>query len=206
MHAIIFDIDGTLLESAAADDALYRDAVSNVLGPVRFRETLEHYDYVTDSGILTQVLADNALPGDPDPSGPIRSRFVEMLRRHIQDNGPFPEIPGAKSVVQALLEAENHAVAIATGGWGDSARLKLESAGFPLNGIPLASADDARDRVEIMRIALGHLGTSFETVTYYGDGPWDRAASEQLGWRFVPVGSALGGLRTYEVSSVIGLA
>jgi len=198
MHAVIFDIDGTLIESAAVDDALYRDAVNNVLGPVRFRATLDHYDCVTDSGILTQVLADNALPREPDPTGPVRARFVELLRDHIDDNGPFPEIPGAKSVLRALQGADGHAVAIATGGWGASARLKLETAGFPLNDIPLASADDARDRAEIMRIALARLGASFETITYCGDGPWDRAASERLGWHFVPVGSALGGLESYD--------
>jgi len=202
MHAVIFDIDGTLLESATADDALYRDAVSNVLGPVRFRAALEDYDHVTDSGILAQVLADNALPSEPDPSAPVRARFVELLRGYIDDNGPFPEIPGASSVVQSLLESESHAVAIATGGWGASARLKLETAGFPLNGIPIASADDARDRAAIMRIALARLGPSFETITYCGDGPWDSAASEDLGWRFVPVGPVLGGLLAYEESRV----
>lgn len=198
MHAVIFDIDGTLLESADVDDRLYRRAVETVLGPVRFRESLHHYDYVTDAGILAQVLLDNGLPSDPDPVHEIREHFVGLVRDHIDDNGPFREIPGARDMLGALLGAEGVAVAIATGGWGASARLKLETAEFALDGIPIVSADDAWDRVEIMRIALERLGAEFDSVTYYGDGPWDRAACERLGWDFVAVGPALGGLDSYH--------
>ena len=101
-------------------------------------------------------------------------------------------------MLQSLNESDAHAVAIATGGWFESAVLKLDSAGLHRPGIPVATADDSWDRTEIMRIALARLGTGFESVTYYGDGPWDRAACEALGWRFVAVGPALGGLDSYR--------
>ena len=198
MDAIIFDIDGTLLESAEVDDHLYRRAVEGVLGPVRFRDSLAHYEYVTDSGILSQVLVDNALPAVPDLTDRVRDHFVGLVRGHIDDNGPFSEIPGARRMLEELVVAQHCAIAIATGGWGASARLKLESAEFPVDGIPLASSDDAWDRVEIMRIALAQLGSDFDSITYYGDGPWDREACRRLGWQFVPVGRALGGLESYQ--------
>ena len=41
MHAVIFDIDGTLLDSYGADGALYIAAVESVLGRVRIREAPE---------------------------------------------------------------------------------------------------------------------------------------------------------------------
>lgn len=75
--------------------------------------------------------------------------------------------------------------------------LKLETAGFELRGMPLATADDSHDRTEIMRIALLQLGARFESVRYYGDGPWDRLACERLGWDFVAVGPTLGGIESY---------
>ena len=53
MHAVIFDIDGTLLHSAAVDDALYREAVRRVLGEVQLRPSLHAYDYVTDTGAVS---------------------------------------------------------------------------------------------------------------------------------------------------------
>ena len=54
MNAVIFDIDGTLLHSAAVDDALYRKAVQTVLGDVRLRPALQdlagdHTGYLPNS-------------------------------------------------------------------------------------------------------------------------------------------------------------
>ena len=90
MHAVIFDIDGTLLESASVDDALYKEAVVSVLGNVRFRPSLADYDYVTDSGVLAQVREDNGIAPVPEDDLAIKSHFVRSLRDHISDHGPFP--------------------------------------------------------------------------------------------------------------------
>ena len=197
MHAVVFDIDGTLLQSADVDDALYRQAVRTVLGNVRFRPTLADYTHVSDSGILSEVLADNAVDHDMGIEEAIKTSFVAALRSHVANVGPFPEFPGASEMLRQLRDSAEHAVAIATGGWRDSATLKLASAGLGDFGFPLASSDDALERAEIMRIALGRLGTGFNSVTYYGDGPWDREASRRLGWKFVAVGPALGGIESY---------
>lgn len=197
MHAIIFDIDGTLLQSAAVDDALYRAAVSAVLGPVQLRPSLHAYDYVTDTGILLQILADNDIPVAREPMDEIKSHFVALLRDHIDTNGPFKEVPGASRLLLELSESESHAVAIATGGWRESAELKLQSAGIDYANIPLATANDHRERTGIMQIALGQLGDDLGSVTYYGDGPWDREACAALGWRFVSVGPELSGIDSY---------
>lgn len=196
-HAVIFDIDGTLLRSAEIDDALYRRSVRAVLGDVRLRPALADYEYVTDSGILAQIFADNGLALSPDRSAAIRSAFVDACRMHIDSHGAFPEIPGARDMLHSLSMSPAHAVAIATGGWRDTARLKLETAGFELGGLPLATADDSHDRTEIMQIALQQLGARFDSVRYYGDGPWDRQACQRLGWEFVAVGPALGGIESY---------
>ncbi len=197
MHAVIFDIDGTLLHSAAVDDALYRQAVRQVLGDVQFRPTLHDYDFVTDTGILRQILADNRIDGK-DPLVAIRSAFVDLLRAHVDEHGPFTEIPGARDLVGQLSASADHAVAMATGGWRESAELKLRSAGFDYGQIPLATSNDHHERAAIMEIALDRLGGRFDAVTYFGDGPWDRDACRLLGWHFVPVGPQLGGLDSYR--------
>ena len=202
MHAVIFDIDGTLLQSASVDDDLYRYSVQSVLGPVRFRPSLADYDFVTDSGILSQVLEDNSLPVDPDPTPAIKACFFEALRRHIREHGPFREVPGARILLGSLRTSRNHSVAIATGGWRESTHLKLDSARFDVDNIPIATSDDEHDRSEIMLAALSMLGSDYESVTYYGDGPWDRDACLALSWRFVAVGAALGGLESYSDISV----
>ena len=80
-------------------------------------------------------------------------------------------------------------VAIATGGWRETALLKLEAAGFDLDGIALATSSDAHPRVEIMRIAaVVPWGLQPRRRTYFGDGPWDQRACRELGWDFVAIG------------------
>lgn len=198
MNAVIFDIDGTLLHSAAVDDALYRKAVQAVLGDVQLRPTLHDYPCVTDTGILQQILEDNAVAREERLLEEIRAVFVALLRDHVGAHGPFAEIPGARDFLRALRESTAHAVAMATGGWRQSAELKLLSAGFEVEDIPLATADDHHERTTIMEIALDSLGARFDSVTYYGDGPWDRQACEQLDWEFVAVGAALGGIEDFR--------
>ena len=198
MHAVVFDIDGTLLQSASVDDALYQEAVRAVLGGVRFRASLPDDSHVSDSGILQQIFADNDSAHELARVDAIKAHFVDALRSHISASGPFPEVPGALDMLRQFRDSSDHAVAYATGGWRASAMLKLDSAGFGEFGFPLASSDDAHDRAEIMQIALAGIGRNFDSVTYYGDGPWDREASFRLGWNFVAVGPALGGLESYK--------
>ncbi len=195
---MVFDIDGTLLQSAAIDDALYKKSIESVLGPVQFRSSLADYDFVTDSGILSQVLEDNSIVPKPNPTVGVITQFVKLLESHIRDNGPFHEIPGARRLIDKLRMSKNHSVAIATGGWQESSELKLVSAGFDLTDVPLATSSDSSDREEIMKIALSRLGAEFESVSYYGDGPWDRDACRALGWNFIAVGAELSGINWYN--------
>jgi phosphoglycolate phosphatase-like HAD superfamily hydrolase len=199
MHAVILDIDGTLLNSNEIDDTLYRAAVRRILGKVKVRKSWSLYRNVTDSGILEEILQDNSLTSSVAILSSVRDLFIDSIRQHVERTGPFEEIPGAREFVAGLRALNSHRVAYATGGWSASASIKLGSAGFPLQGIPLASSDDYPDRESIMSHALKQLGSEFRSVTYYGDGDWDVAASRNLGWKFVAVGEKLGGLTRFEL-------
>ncbi len=198
MHAVILDIDGTLLNSNEIDDMLYLTAVRKVFGQAKVRESWSLYRNVTDAGILDEIITDNALTSSAAILNAVRDLFVESIREHVERIGPFTEIPGAREFVADLRASSSHCVAYATGGWGASAAIKLESAGFPLQDIPLASSDDYPDRQSIMLHALKQLRGEFQSVTYYGDGAWDEVASRNLGWKFVPVGEKLGGLTRFK--------
>lgn len=195
---MVFDIDGTLIESMAVDTELYFASIKSVLGPVNIRENLSEYDNVTDSGILAQIIDDNGILPDDGLVGSIQDLFVKRIRNRIQSVGPFRAVDGAVQVIQEVRHTDDSRVAIATGGWRESAMLKLDTAGFNLDGIPVVSSDDSPSRVEIMQIALSRLGSDFESVTYFGDAEWDRRACQQLGWNFVAVGSDLSGIESFE--------
>ncbi|MGB5246913.1 MAG: HAD family hydrolase [Woeseia sp.] len=196
MHAVIFDIDDTLLHSMADDDRLYRAAIRDVIGNVTFRATLADYDHVSDTGILRQVLSDNEIADDVFEE--IRERFLSAIEAFVAANGPFREIAGARDLVNRLRASQQHAVALATGCWRRSAELKLRTAGFAYKGLPLATADDAMERVAIMQHALAALPGEFDSITYYGDGVWDQRACRELGWQFKPVGPALNGIEAFH--------
>jgi beta-phosphoglucomutase-like phosphatase (HAD superfamily) len=199
MHAILFDIDGTLLESTAVDARLYEEAVRAVLGNIRLRQEWTDYVHVTDSGLLREIMADNGILHTAELEERVRSTFVSLVDSHIEARGPFREVPGARRFVEALVASSTHAVAFATGGWGATAERKLRSAGFDVGAVPLRSSDDAIRRAEIMLAALQALGDGFESITYYGDAPWDERACRELNWRFQPVGQRLGGLTEFTL-------
>ncbi len=198
MKAIIFDIDGTLIESMSLDTELFFSSINQVLGPVSVRENLDDYEHVTDTGILAQLLSDNGISFDQEIIASIQAVFVEGIRRHIHMAGPFPTVDGALDFFETARKSCDKRVAIATGGWRKSALLKLCSAGFDVDGIPLVTSDDSPSRIEIMRSALAMIGDDFESVTYFGDAEWDQRACRMLDWNFVAVGPELGGIRSFD--------
>jgi hypothetical protein len=84
-------------------------------------------------------------------------------------------------------------VVLITGGWRDSARLKMASAGMCFDDHPAASADDALDRESIMRLskqrAAEHYGEAFACTVYVGDGVWDARACRSVGIPFIGIGT-----------------
>jgi phosphoglycolate phosphatase-like HAD superfamily hydrolase len=197
MHLVIFDIDGTLTESVAVDEVCFVQAFRDVLGIAPINTNWLEYRYQTDSGLALEICRKH-LGRDPaaaDLRG-VQSRFVQLLGAATEAGAqPLREIPGAAALLQQLRTHPRWCVAIATGGWQVSARLKLAAAGLPLDTFPWANADDALDRVEILRTALQRAGShygqqAFAQVVYVGDGVWDVRAARELGIGFLGVAAA----------------
>ena len=197
MKTIILDVDGTLIDSMGIDPKLYFSSIEQVLGPVCLRD-LNDYDHVTDSGILGQVLEENAFSGAGELAASVKAVFMKGLNGHIEDIGSFPVIEGAVQFVERIRRSTDVRVAIATGCWRESALLKLRTSGFNIEGIPVATSDDSPSKVEIMRSALRKTGSDAGAVTYFGDAEWDQRACHDLGWNFVAVGPRLGGINSFS--------
>ena len=208
-HLVVFDVDGTLTRTNDVDEVCYVAAVSEVLSIPDVDNDWTHYLHVTDSGILRQVvqssLGRNVLPMEMD-------RVCQCFHRRLEDAFREPDsclpVDGGPAMLRQLAERSDLAVAIATGGWESTARLKLDRAGYDIRGIPLASSSDADAREEILRIAERrardrHGAPGFETITYVGDGVWDARAAASLGWRFLGVGKQPDLLRREGAIAVI---
>jgi phosphoglycolate phosphatase-like HAD superfamily hydrolase len=97
-------------------------------------------------------------------------------------------------LLAGLADSAEYRVSLATGGWRDSARIKMASAGMCFGDHPAASADDALDRESIMKISLQRAverhETSFASTIYVGDEIWDARACRSLGIPFIGIGSS----------------
>ena len=190
MHHIMFDIDGTLVETFELDSCLFVDAVHAITG-LYMDADWSKYRNVTDSGILDEFFDINGIQNKRVMGNRVKKVFVQKFEHSIAET-PVREIPGAAAFLERLKAMDDIVVSFATGGWYESAVLKLESSGIAFSSIPIASSNDGMSRTEIMKIAASRAtGGRDCRCTYFGDGIWDKTASEQLGYEFVLVGNKL---------------
>ena len=189
---MVFDLDGTLVESDEFDGVLYAKAVRDVLN-VDVDEDWSGYRHVTDSGILDEILDRHAVVSDhAGVHVAVRDRFTALVEDHLAERkGCLPEVPGAAAFVKRLLARPGVVVAVATGGWRQTAAMKLQAIGLDPRELRLSSASDAVSRVEIMRHAERRAMVARQASRrfYFGNQPWDREASRSLGWEFVGIGA-----------------
>jgi len=191
MPIAVFDIDGTLTDTMSVDVECYEGAIREVLGVV-IPESWPSMDEVTDPAILATACELQGLPLPDDATHRRIAKRVGALLSEELIHRPerFSPIPGARSIFREL-RAAGWRVAMATGAWRPSARVKLAGAKIPVEGVPLATSSDHHARRDIIEHAISALSReSSEAVVYFGDGVWDGRAAMSLGCGFVGVGPA----------------
>ncbi|MCP5143285.1 MAG: HAD family hydrolase [Gammaproteobacteria bacterium] len=186
---LLFDLDGTLVRSVEFDHGLYLEAITEVLGHSDYDADWSTYTHVTDTGLLTELLERLGIKDTSPIISAVRALFCAKVEAYLSSGGCCDAMPGARETLSALTAA-GIPFGIATGGWGPTARMKLQSAGFEIP-TAISSSDDAISRVDIMRHCLQQLGAIDSQAVYFGDAHWDIRATSELGWRFVGVGTRL---------------
>jgi beta-phosphoglucomutase-like phosphatase (HAD superfamily) len=186
MKLAIFDIDGTLIDSNAIDNACFIDTFQTAFGSSAASVDWSDYRHHTDRG-LTEEFLRRAWRREPLEAEIARHRdaFVSALRARVDR---LEEIRGARAFIEYLL-ARDWSVALATGAWSESALLKLAAAGLP-PALPLACCDQCASREDILLRAIG--GRKPERIVVFGDGWWDVRAARNLGLPFIGVGNPAG--------------
>lgn len=185
MKIALFDIDGTLTASNEIDSICFAEAFRDVFG-IEIDTDWGAYEHTTDRGIATEALRRVwGQEPDEDELSRHRARFIQLLDERMTT---LDEIAGARHFVTELLARGWH-VALCTGAWSDSARLKLARAGFD-GDLPLAScdADASREAILLHGIALAG-GSQQDVVVSFGDGTWDVRAALNLQVSFIGVGT-----------------
>jgi len=193
-RTIIFDIDDTLVQSFEFDEQLYIESVEQVT-ELSFNPDWSTFPNITDSGILTTFWErqhNTKLPSSI--LARVEALFTEKVRAYVSEN-TVESVDGAVDFFDSIKHCNNTKVAFATGGWRATALLKLNSAGFDITGIPLASSNDHHIRSQIMLTAAQNLKAN--QPIYFGDGPWDKRTCEELNWPLIAVGNRIE--HTYQI-------
>ena len=187
MLSIMFDIDGTLVDSFTFDEQCFTSAVTEVLGH-DIDTQWDTYRHVTDRGLLMELLGKVGRSDEIHHiEAEVKERFVHKLLEHLAANRA-QATAGAVEFIAELKGRDDVSLSIATGGWLESALIKLESAGIDIDGIPIATSNDHYIRTEIMRLAQKASG-DLSPVVYFGDAEWDKRACAELGFEFILLGS-----------------
>ncbi len=195
---ILFDVDGTLVDTGGAGRKAMERACLEVFGidGVELRAGGVNYAGRTDPVIIEAVA--QAIGVDEGTLGSrydaLRDSYLGSLRIEMQE--PRGRVlPGVLPLLEALVKLSHVHLGLITGNFEDGARIKLEPFGlnrfFPDGGF----SSDHRDRREIARIAVrkmsAHSGIEFSAgdVCVIGDTEHDVDCAKANGYRAVAVES-----------------
>nr|WP_086938946.1 HAD family hydrolase [Thaumasiovibrio occultus] len=188
MNHVMLDVDGTLIQSYEFDEQCFMEAIYETTG-IEILNNWETYPDVTDRGILRTFIERQApLYSLEELENLVKPVFIRNIKRTVEIS-PVTETLGAKAFVSHLLSSDRYIVSVATGGWGETARIKLASAGFDIDKLVIMSSNEHYSRIKIMEMARAEIDLNGNLpVTYFGDAQWDIKACDELGINLVIVG------------------
>jgi phosphoglycolate phosphatase-like HAD superfamily hydrolase len=199
---VVFDVDGTLIQSMALDGECYGAALLEHFDATDISLDWTTYAHATDPGVVTELYA-RKIGREPTAQelSVFQHRFVSRLQSAMSDREPLRETPGASRLLSALAADVRFEVAIATGAWREPILMKLAVAGVGIGGFPFACGDDAIERARIFSLAAERATGSCDRVVLVGDGIWDFVTAQTLGFAFLGVGSGADAQRLREAGA-----
>jgi HAD superfamily hydrolase (TIGR01509 family) len=167
---LVWDMDGTLLESGVAVPASFVTTVGRLGGPaVTPEQVIATYSHGPAEAILAHLLGRELAPAEADV-------YYDVLAGSMIV--PYPGVPG----VLARLRGRGHPVAVFTGASRRAAEMLLSAAGLAVDvlvgGDQVARPKPAGDG---LAAAARLLGRPSADLAYIGDSPLDLRAAKAVG-------------------------
>ena len=197
MRLVLFDIDGTLLNSGGMGRAAMQKALGQIFGSPG--NPSYRYDGKTDKQIVREVMK---MEGHSDAH--IDSRVEKLVEvyldglREAAKSGRFNIRPldGIPEILDALEERDDIILGLLTGNVEPGARIKLKAAGIDPDRFKVnAFGSDHEHRPELPAIARRRAGETLgldiagERLVVIGDTPADIECGRSLGARAIGVAS-----------------
>lgn len=194
MHLLLFDIDGTLINSSRIGRVALGRALTAVFGTTGALETYE-FAGKTDRRIVHDLLAaEGWAPAEVEARLPQLDEAMAAAGRELFTPKTIWACPGVPALLEELARREGVMLALLTGNIRDTVSLKLTAAGIdPGRFIAGAYGSDSRERDALFDIALDRVrqstGVTFASpdVTVIGDTPADIRCARSGGSRAVAV-------------------
>lgn len=194
LRVVLFDIDGTLVDTGGAGRRSFLAAISFCLQRPIPAGTIADFAGRTDPAILRTFL-ERAGIEDPDPA--LRQRicqvYIDRLEEELAGPGPMRVYPGVEALLERLASDPETRVGLLTGNFEEGARRKLDR--FDLMRFfafgAFGSDDEDRDRlVAIARIRAAEVeGRPLPgaRVVLLGDTPLDIRCARAGGAKAIAV-------------------
>ena len=192
MHLLMFDVDGTLVNSLGLEAIYFPRACEEGLGLTGVSSDWGSYRTPSDSGIVAELVERHfEREADSADFAKVEKVFLRLLEEAFTaEPGLCGEIAGARRAFHLARELPATVVGIATAGWTSTAALKLRTAGFELGETILVSSSDGVSKAEILefgrrRMLARNRMEEFASMTYIGDSIGDADAATRLGFHFI---------------------
>lgn len=191
---LLFDIDGTLLETGGAGRASMAGAFADVHGRA---EAASGFSYagMTDRAIVRRGLAALSVEATDEAIEAVLAAYLVRLADEVARSPSYRVLPGVTELVPSLLGLAHVAVGLGTGNVREGAYTKLRRGGIDGHFAFGGFGCDAEDRTELLRAGARRgaaaLGAEVAAcrVIVIGDTPKDVAAALGIGAACVGVGT-----------------
>jgi phosphoglycolate phosphatase len=194
MHLVLFDIDGTLLNSGGCGRAATRLAIQDVFGTIGRLDDIS-FAGKTDWEILNEALAPVGIPAADIQAQivPYNQTVAGHLRAIIGDF-PVKTCPGALEIITALGSHPQVVLGLVTGNMAGLVPVKLRAAGYNPDDFKVgAYGSEGWLRSMLPPLALrrarGYAGVDFpgDRIVIIGDTPGDILCAQSVQGRTIAV-------------------
>ena len=203
---LLFDIDGTLLDTGGEGGKALLDAVEEVFGIPRARIPRLELAGATDGGITRQIMGHLGRTFEEAMIADYHRSYLSHLRRRLHDTA-FGGVllPGVLDLLPRLAACDDLHLGLLTGNLRSGAEHKLRRFDIWHYFAEGAFGDDAEDRNLLGPVAKARMervrGTRYSSddVLVIGDTPKDIACAHAMGARCVAV--ATGGFSRAQLEA-----
>jgi HAD superfamily hydrolase (TIGR01549 family) len=202
--AIIFDVDGVLLELTRAEEELFFQPFAARCDASKLSRDWNSYRIRNDEDIIAEIVKRHELPEAENVN--IKNEYLALLHQQLKTKTlTSSPILGARKLLRACTSFAT--IGIATANFRDAAKLRLESAELWHHVSTHAfGADGGGHKHEILKRALQSVDLPKSHIIYVGDNINDVEAGLMNGVRFIGFSENADRLKSLKAHGALFLA